>query len=136
MTCTQQHHIRNGVIAIRTLLRWVVNNTELTAKQRAYLSDAITEAARVELYACASDSCEEKAKLMATRQNVGKMSGWKTKVGAWCAFATGLLQAAAQTIPNEEIRQWLNIASTILGSASVGLLGVGIGHKIEKMKGG
>ena len=136
MTCAQQHHIRNGIVAVQRILRWLLTRTELTALQRSHLNDAMVEAARIELYACAKDTCGEKIKAMATRQSKAKVSGWKTKAGGWGAFATGLLQAAAQTVPNENAKLWLNLASTVIGSASVGLLGVGIGHKIEKTKGG
>jgi hypothetical protein len=131
MTCTQQHHIRNGIIAVRRILRWVMNHTQLTATQRAYLNDAMQESARIELYACEKGTCQEKVKGMKET----KMTGWKTKAGGWGAFATGLLQVSAQVVPDDSWKPWLTFASTIVGSASVGLLGVGIGHKIEKTKG-
>jgi hypothetical protein len=133
VTCNQQHHIRNGVISIRRILRWLDQNTSLTAAQRSHLRDAIPEAERVELYACDKGTCEEKIKEMATEEAM-KMTGWKTKTGGWLALATGITAAAAEAVPLEEAKPWLKLAAAILGGASMGLMGTGIGHKIEKAK--
>lgn len=62
------------------------------------------------------------------------MKGWKTKVGAYCMLGAGVLEAASQAVPRPDWQPWLTFAATIVGAAGVGLLGAGIGHKIEKAK--
>jgi hypothetical protein len=48
MTLEQQHHIRNGIISIQTIHRWLLQNTSLSAVQRLYLEEAQAQAARIE----------------------------------------------------------------------------------------
>jgi hypothetical protein len=64
MTCDQQHNIRNGIINVCTLLRWLLARDDLTALQRRYIEEAMTEASRVETAACVIGSCEEKSGAM------------------------------------------------------------------------
>lgn len=134
MTSAQQHHIRNGSIAIQRILRWVLTRTELTATQRAHLHDAMAEAARIELHGCGNDTCKEEPKTMSKTTNTSRITGWKTKTGGWLALAAGVAKASANAVPSEEAKPWLDFAATVLGGASLGLLGTGLGHKIEKAK--
>jgi hypothetical protein len=60
------------------------------------------------------------------------MKGWKTKTGAVCTFIAGILYACVDSCPVEEWKVWIKFGATILGAASVGLMGLGIGHKVEK----
>jgi hypothetical protein len=69
MTCDQQHNIRNGIVSVCTLLRWLLTRTDLTALQRRYLEDALGEAFRVEAAACTVESCDEKIKSRAGGNN-------------------------------------------------------------------
>ena len=60
------------------------------------------------------------------------IQGWKTKVGAVLVALSGGLFGGAQMAPSPEIAAWCNFAAAILGGMGLSLLGVGVGHKIEK----
>ena len=60
------------------------------------------------------------------------MKGWKTKAGAWTLFVASLCEAAYKLIPNEECKPYLMFFAMVLGAAGAGLMGLGLGHKIEK----
>lgn len=65
-----------------------------------------------------------------------KVQGWKTKWGAIVVALGGALLAAAQAVPPQylEISGWINFAGVLLSAAGASLLGVGLGHKADKMK--
>jgi hypothetical protein len=60
------------------------------------------------------------------------MTGWKTKWGGGFVFAAGVLEVMAGSVPAPEWVPWLTCLSKVTMAAGVGLLGVGIAHKIEK----
>ena len=66
------------------------------------------------------------------KPEIVSVQGWKTKVGAVLVALSGGLWAWAQVAPTPEIATWCNFSAAILGGMGLSLLGVGVGHKIEK----
>ena len=63
------------------------------------------------------------------------MTGWKTKVGAILVAVGGALAASSEAVPPGyvELSGWLKFAGILVGAVGTGFLGVGIGHKVEKL---
>jgi hypothetical protein len=63
-----------------------------------------------------------------------KMTGWKTKAGAAMGAAAGVLLGLIPVLPPALVAYvvWIKFASAVLGSSGAALLGLGIGHKVEK----
>ncbi len=61
------------------------------------------------------------------------MTGWKTKVGGIFTLLSGVFFAGAEVVPRPDWRPWFTFAGTICAAAGVGLMGIGIGHKVEKI---
>lgn len=64
-----------------------------------------------------------------------QMTGWKVKAGSVIFGLGGALYAAATVIPNPEINMWIEFASILLTGLGGSLLGIGVGHKIDKLHG-
>lgn len=75
--------------------------------------------------------------------DVGSLTGWKTKAGAFALILTGLaavLTAAGKAIASAADGDWNGAYAELAGehlqvgitSVGVGLTALGIGHKIEK----
>jgi hypothetical protein len=62
------------------------------------------------------------------------LTGWKVKTGSVIFAFGGALYAASRVIPNPNWVPWCEFISILLTGFGGSLLGIGMGHKIDKIK--
>lgn len=65
-------------------------------------------------------------------QQQPKLDGWKTKWGGILMAIGSAIGGASRVAPNPELAQWLVFIGVLVGGFGTALLGVGIGHKVQK----
>lgn len=64
-----------------------------------------------------------------------KLDGWKTRWGGIIMAVGAAIGAASEVAPSPEVKKWFLFTGTLLGGLGAALLGVGVGHKIQKAGG-